>query len=156
VLDILVMVFLILLVGKDDRDSRRFPGHEEVLRYSEDFAREFRLHELVRYQTEVQCVGLETDGMWKVCSRSKVGDDDRILGETYDAVVVCNGHYTEPRIADIPGESFHCYNLFICYSIEPILEPSIIDLSFTGDGQCLMLIQVILSLRKIFFFWGGG
>ena len=107
------MVFTILLIGKADRDPRRFPGHEEVLRYLEDFAHEFRLHELVRYQTEVHYVGLETDGMWKVCSRRKVGDDDRKLEEIYDAVVVCIGHYTEPRVADIPGESFRSYNQVI-------------------------------------------
>ncbi|XP_021768429.1 flavin-containing monooxygenase FMO GS-OX-like 4 [Chenopodium quinoa] len=89
--------------GKADRDSRRFPGHQEVLRYLEDFANEFRLHELVRYQTEVCHVGLETEGNWKVKSRMQVGNDGSEFDETYDAVVVCNGHYTEPRIAEIPG-----------------------------------------------------
>ncbi|KAK3041074.1 hypothetical protein RJ639_026871 [Escallonia herrerae] len=32
---------------------------------------------------------------------SKKGGGDQV-DEVYDAVVVCNGHYTEPRIADIP------------------------------------------------------
>ncbi|CAO2819827.1 unnamed protein product [Amaranthus hypochondriacus] len=89
--------------GKANRDSRRFPGHEEVLRYLEDFANEFRLQELIRYQTEVCHVGLETKGKWKVKSRSYLGNDDSEFDETYDAVVVCNGHYAEPRIAEIPG-----------------------------------------------------
>ncbi|KAL2901754.1 Flavin-containing monooxygenase FMO GS-OX-like 5 [Bienertia sinuspersici] len=89
--------------GKAGRDSRRFPGHEEVLRYLEDFGNEFRLHELVRYQTEVCHVGLEAEGKWKVKSRTKAENDGSEFVETYDAVVVCNGHYTEPRIADIPG-----------------------------------------------------
>ncbi|KNA16673.1 hypothetical protein SOVF_087100 [Spinacia oleracea] len=89
--------------GKTDRDSRRFPGHEEVLRYLEDFANEFELHELIRYQTEVSHVGFETQGKWKVKSRRNAGNDGSEFDETYDAVVVCNGHYTEPRIAEIPG-----------------------------------------------------
>jgi len=32
-----------------------------------------------------------------------LGDKGSGEEEVYDAVVVCNGHYTEPRIAVIPG-----------------------------------------------------
>ncbi|KAL9231111.1 hypothetical protein vseg_006374 [Gypsophila vaccaria] len=88
---------------KPGRDSRRFPGHQEVLWYLEDFVREFRLNEMIRYQTEVWNVGLETDGKWNVKSKRNDGNDIEEFDENYDAVVVCNGHYTEPRIADIPG-----------------------------------------------------
>ncbi|PSR91572.1 Flavin-containing monooxygenase FMO GS-OX-like [Actinidia chinensis var. chinensis] len=80
------------------RDPRRFPGHGEVLEYLNDFANEFGLTELVRLGTEVKRVGLE-GGKWRV--RSRCGED--FLDEIYDAAVVCNGHYSEPRIAEIPG-----------------------------------------------------
>ncbi|KAL9246811.1 hypothetical protein vseg_020302 [Gypsophila vaccaria] len=86
--------------GKPGRDSRRYPGHVEVLRYLEDFACEFGLTKLIRFQTEVLFVGPIEDGKWRVKSRQKNTDE---LDETYDAVVVCNGHNTEPKIADIPG-----------------------------------------------------
>ncbi|KAK9689230.1 hypothetical protein RND81_09G044900 [Saponaria officinalis] len=86
--------------GKPGRDSRRYLKHEEVLRYLEDYACEFGLKELIRFQTEVLYVGLERDGQWKVKSRRNHTDE---LDETFDAVVVCSGHNTEPRIADIPG-----------------------------------------------------
>ena len=26
-----------------------------------------------------------------------------VVREVYDAVVVCNGHFTEPQLADVPG-----------------------------------------------------
>ncbi|PON94701.1 Flavin monooxygenase FMO [Trema orientale] len=85
---------------KNVRDPRRFPGHREVLLYLKDFSREFGIGELVRFETEVEYVGLVDGGKWKVRSkkRGELGVD-----EIYDAVVVCNGHYTEPRIAEIPG-----------------------------------------------------
>ncbi|GAB2274134.1 hypothetical protein Dimus_008906 [Dionaea muscipula] len=89
--------------GRPNRDSRRFPGHQEVLRYLEDFALDFKLDELIRFQTEVSDVGLEEDGKWKVRSRTNGVDGENVLDEKYDAVVVCNGHHTEPRIAEIPG-----------------------------------------------------
>ncbi|KAA8521868.1 hypothetical protein F0562_012510 [Nyssa sinensis] len=85
--------------NKTQRDPRRFPGHREVLEYLNDYVSEFGLNELVRFGTEVSHVGLVENGKWKVSSRIR---EDRV-DEIYDAVVVCNGHYTEPRIAEIPG-----------------------------------------------------
>ncbi|CDP09922.1 unnamed protein product [Coffea canephora] len=90
------------------RDPRRFPGHREVLEYLKDFAVDFKLCGLVRFGTEVWHVGLMENGKWKVTSRKREGNayNDRNqekLDEVYDAVVVCNGHYTEPRPAEIPG-----------------------------------------------------
>ncbi|XP_073000960.1 flavin-containing monooxygenase FMO GS-OX-like 4 [Typha latifolia] len=82
-------------------DSRRFPGHSEVLRYLEGFAREFDLDRLVRFRTEVVTVARE-EGKWKVRSR-KVNGGGGDENEVYDGVLVCNGHYTEPRLAAIPG-----------------------------------------------------
>ncbi|XP_066340047.1 flavin-containing monooxygenase FMO GS-OX-like 2 [Miscanthus floridulus] len=84
------------------RDPHRFPGHEEVLRYLEAFARRFDLLRLVRFETEVLSVRREDGGRWAVTSR-KLGEKGSGDEEFYDAVVVCNGHYTEPRIAVIPG-----------------------------------------------------
>ncbi|KAL5542626.1 hypothetical protein UlMin_010336 [Ulmus minor] len=87
--------------GKESgRDQRRFPGHGEVLAYLKDFAMEYGIDGLVRFDTEVEHVGLVEGGKWKVRSkkRGEIGVD-----EIYDAVVVCNGHFTEPRIAEIPG-----------------------------------------------------
>ncbi|KAK9927507.1 hypothetical protein M0R45_024688 [Rubus argutus] len=83
-----------------ERDPRRFPGHREVLMYLKDFANEFGISGFVRFETEVVLVGLEEGGKWKVKSKSKRGED---LDEVYDAVVVCTGHFTEPRIAHITG-----------------------------------------------------
>ncbi|XP_010493787.1 PREDICTED: flavin-containing monooxygenase FMO GS-OX5-like [Camelina sativa] len=83
----------------ESRDPRRYPTHKEVLAYLEDFAREFKLVEMVRFNTEVVLV--EPDGLkWRVQSKTS----DGISGdEIFDAVVVCNGHYTEPRVAHVPG-----------------------------------------------------
>ncbi|KAJ0960230.1 hypothetical protein J5N97_001942 [Dioscorea zingiberensis] len=83
-------------------DSRRFPGHREVLRYLEDFARDFDLYGMIRFETEVVRVEMDGDRRWAVRSKEvdKDGGDEE---EVYDGVVVCNGHFTEPRIADIPG-----------------------------------------------------
>ncbi|VVB06066.1 unnamed protein product [Arabis nemorensis] len=91
-------------------DPRRFPSHYEVLAYLQEFAKEFGIEEMIRFETTVVRVApaVETDGevgngKWRVEStekEKKVGRD-----EIYDALVVCNGHYIEPRLAQIPGIS---------------------------------------------------
>ncbi|KAL2921010.1 Flavin-containing monooxygenase FMO GS-OX-like 3 [Bienertia sinuspersici] len=104
--------------GKPNRDSRRFPSHQEVLRYLEDFAEKFELNKLIRYQTEVRDVRLKEGGNWMVKYR-RIGEDDEggEVDEIYDAVVVCSGHLTQPRIAnnipgiDVwPGKQIHSHN----------------------------------------------
>ncbi|XP_031254862.1 flavin-containing monooxygenase FMO GS-OX-like 4 [Pistacia vera] len=82
-------------------DPRRFPGHTEVLKYLKEFAREFGIEEMVRFETEVVNVELMDNNKWKVRSK-KINNKDS-FDDIYDAVVVCNGHYSQPRIAEIPG-----------------------------------------------------
>ncbi|XP_047083423.1 flavin-containing monooxygenase FMO GS-OX-like 2 [Lolium rigidum] len=99
-------------------DPRRFPGHEEVLRYLEAFGRRFDLHGLVRFETEVVRVRRDDAGPgWKVSYRSmKLAHVSSEQEEVFDAVVVCNGHLAEPHIADIagmdtwPGKQMHSHN----------------------------------------------
>lgn len=86
---------------EEGRDPRRFPGHREVLMYLNDFAGEFEICEMVRFNTEVVFVGLVEGGKWMVKSKRKTSDEG--LEEIYEAVVVCCGHYIKPRVAEIPG-----------------------------------------------------
>ena len=52
-----------------DKDLRRFPGHQEVLMYLQDFMREFKIDELVRFETEVVHVRLVEEEKWKIKSK---------------------------------------------------------------------------------------
>ncbi|KAI4311659.1 hypothetical protein MLD38_036538 [Melastoma candidum] len=95
-------------------DPRRFPGHEEVLGYLERFGREFGLVEggIVRFEKEARRVWRGEDGRWKVAWMN----GRELAEEVFDAVVVCNGHFTEPRLAEIcgidtwPGKQMHSHN----------------------------------------------
>ncbi|KZV47341.1 hypothetical protein F511_30161 [Dorcoceras hygrometricum] len=80
----------------------RFPGHEEVLKFLNDFASEFGLVELIRFDCEVvrvERVGSRND-RWLIES---IWCNNLKSKEIFDAVVVCNGHHTQPRLATIPG-----------------------------------------------------
>jgi hypothetical protein len=71
--------------------------------YLQDFAADFEIDDLVRFETEVVFAGLGEGGKWRVRSRSVNSD---CVDEIYDAVVVCNGHYFQPRLPHIPGSLF--------------------------------------------------
>ncbi|KAI3795347.1 hypothetical protein L1987_37999 [Smallanthus sonchifolius] len=85
-------------------DPRMFPGHEEVLKFLQAFANEFGVSEVIRFNSEVVRVD-SRDGEFLVEWRTmEVG----LTEEVFDAVVVCNGHYTEPRVAnDVPAPYHH-------------------------------------------------
>lgn len=108
------------LSKRESGDPRTFPGHEEVLRFLEEFADEFGIHELTRFETEVVKVERKGGKDWVVESRG----GDSVSREVFEAVVVCSGHYVEPRLAVVPGiENFggfqmHSHNYRVPHSFK--------------------------------------
>ena len=108
-------------------DIRRFPGHAEVRAYLDAYADHHRIRNVVRLNTRVvsvtpietssassaEDVDLERWGpRWLVQTEpacvaneasSKMDEDRSTDRSAFDAVVVCNGHYSEPRSPTIPG-----------------------------------------------------
>ena len=68
----------------------RYPGHAQVLEYLERFAADGDLLPCIRFGRPVASVRSEGEG-WRV--------DE----EAFDAVAVCNGHFHEPLVPDLPG-----------------------------------------------------
>uniref|UniRef100_A0A803LI71 Flavin-containing monooxygenase n=1 Tax=Chenopodium quinoa TaxID=63459 RepID=A0A803LI71_CHEQI len=99
-------------------DPRVFPGHQEVLAFLNDFATRFGIVELIRFNSEVvrvEPVGGRVD-KWVVEWRRVENGGVKLEEEVFDAVVVCNGHCTVPRVANIsgiekwPGKQIHSHN----------------------------------------------
>ncbi|KAI9115387.1 hypothetical protein K1719_013706 [Acacia pycnantha] len=91
-------------VKRETGDQRTFPGHEEVLRFLDGFAEEFGILELTRFESEVVRVELVRERKeegWLVEWRSR--GSESLSRETFEAVVVCSGHNTVPKLAEIPG-----------------------------------------------------
>ncbi|WJX87227.1 aliphatic glucosinolate S-oxygenase [Trifolium repens] len=85
---------------KSETDPRMFPGHDEVLRFLDRFADEFGIKELTRFDTRVIRVERGEKG-WMVESLSR--GSELVTREVFEAVVVCSGHNSSPRIAKIQG-----------------------------------------------------
>lgn len=81
----------------------KFPGHSEVLEYLRRFAQQRNLLEHIRFNTRVEQVALK-GAIWHVNQ------------EPFDAIAVCNGHYSQPYVpalegaASFTGFSLHSHN----------------------------------------------
>ncbi|KAK6598469.1 thiol-specific monooxygenase [Botrytis cinerea] len=83
-------------------DSLLFPTREDVQEYLIHYSGEVR--HLIRFSEQVQDIRLEPDNghdRWRIISRSTITNDE--IKETYDAVVIANGHFSVPFIPDVPG-----------------------------------------------------
>uniref|UniRef100_A0A1D1YVJ6 Flavin-containing monooxygenase n=1 Tax=Anthurium amnicola TaxID=1678845 RepID=A0A1D1YVJ6_9ARAE len=90
-------------------DPRAFPSHEEVLAFLEDFAWVSGLGESIRLGAEVVRVAPPppgAEGVWVVEWREVASGS--VAAEAFEAVVVCTGHHTQPRLAEIPGIESWC------------------------------------------------
>ena len=78
-----------------------YPHHSQVLEYFEDYVDHFDIRPHIRFQTEVLDVKQAGDGQWTVVSRGPEGE----ASETFDAVMVANGHHWSPRMPEpaFPG-----------------------------------------------------
>nr|BAK03125.1 predicted protein [Hordeum vulgare subsp. vulgare] len=92
------------------RDPRRFPAHRELHCYLRDFCDAFGLMDVVRLNTRVLHVAPATTAtrQWTVRSVRLLGstedDESREKEEVFDAVVVANGHHSQPMLpTDIQG-----------------------------------------------------
>jgi cation diffusion facilitator CzcD-associated flavoprotein CzcO len=84
------------------QDSQLFPKHQTVLKYIKDYGEV--VQDTVRYSTQVTRVTPDRDEAatsWSVTSRDLQNSIDTT--ETYDAVIVANGHFITPFIPDIPN-----------------------------------------------------
>ncbi|XP_039063636.1 flavin-containing monooxygenase FMO GS-OX-like 3 [Hibiscus syriacus] len=139
---------------KEGGDPRHFPGHEEVLRFLEDFARDFGLLELIRFEHDVVRVERvdETSHEWVVESRTRDGESKWELNEeVFEAVVICNGKSTEPKIAEFsgrdtwPGLQLHSHN----YRIPEHFENKIVVLIGNGPSAADILKEIATPAKQV-------
>lgn len=86
-----------------DSSLPSFLTHTAVQSYLEDFFKQSDLEQFVLFSTEVtNCKRCDTSNTWSVESQNKISMVS--FSESYDFVVVCNGHFDEPNIPDIQGK----------------------------------------------------
>lgn len=77
----------------------RFPHHSCVLTYLQNFCRDFDITPCLRLEHQVLAIEPQVSG-WQVSSRHQ---GQAPVTQHFDAVVVCNGHYSKPRVPALAG-----------------------------------------------------
>lgn len=151
-------------------DARRFPHHTEVRQYLEAFADHFGVRDAVQLNTRVTDVRPVADAAavrsepdssptakkWEVRTQPtpQPGEDSSTAMEAvgvYDAVMVCNGHYSSPRTPGVPGmqaspckcEHSHSYRRPDVYSGKRVLI-----VGAHASGAHIMVLQAEQSIPR--------
>jgi len=88
------------------RDFRRYCSHEEVFRYLVAYAEQYSVNQSIKLNAKVIDLKPLDDGSgswpkWQV----KVSMENAVeKSSTFDACVICNGHYSKPRVPQWPGQ----------------------------------------------------
>ena len=133
-------------------DGKRYPPHEAVLQYLQDFARDFDLLQHVQLSTPVTRVSTHADGFRVRCNPAG-GSESTAL---FDAVMVCNGHYTKPRIVQIdgmdsfPGTLLHAHN----YRRPGPFRGQRVALFGTSASGADISLDIATTAREV--FWCGA
>lgn len=81
--------------------TRSFPSHSAVLQYIQDYASHFNVNEVIRLNTTVTSVRKSTErDAWTISVATVNGEAH---DETFDKVLVCNGHFAKPFSSPIKG-----------------------------------------------------
>jgi cation diffusion facilitator CzcD-associated flavoprotein CzcO len=73
-----------------------YPHHTHIFEWLRDYADAFALREQIRFNTRVQHAQRGERGGWLITLQ-----DGR--QESFDALLVCNGHHWDPRFPNFPG-----------------------------------------------------
>lgn len=81
------------------REYPAYPTHRQLLRYFRSYADHFGVTSYIRFNTEVVRATPAGERGWLIESSGPGG----AVTETYDYLLVANGHHWQPRLPAIPG-----------------------------------------------------
>ena len=128
--------------GGGHDDWPRYPGHAQVLEYLERFSVDAGIRPRIRFGCRVESICPDARG-W------------RVDGEAFDAVAICNGHFSEPLVPDLPGlddfrgEALHSHNY---RGPEPFSGQRVLVLGASVSGA--ELARELATVADVVYFSG--
>lgn len=80
-----------------------YPSHRVLAKYFQDYAAHFGLLPSIQFRTQVVRCTLLDGGNWEVATRPVGNEDAPTSVQTFDRLVVANGHHWKPRWPSWPG-----------------------------------------------------
>ena len=131
-----------------------YPSHEELLQYFSNYAKNFRLNEKIKFNTEViNCEDLKNN-KWEITYKDLETQKQKTL--IFDALVVCNGHHHEPRFPKYPGKftgdflHSHDYKRAVPFKDKRVLVIG------GGNSACDVAVETSRISKKTTISWRRG
>lgn len=81
-------------------DYPDYPNHEQVLAYLQSYAKHFDLNAHIQFNTTVDWIERDADGLWLVKVSSLSGGTQT---RRYRGIIIANGHLWDPRYPEYAG-----------------------------------------------------
>lgn len=138
-------------------DYPEYPSHREVLAYLHIYAERFELDRFVRKKTSVVSVK-KGNSTWQIELHEEGSSQNTT--ESFDAVVIANGHHAEPMLPTIPGQfsgdSLHAHG----YKHHRQLEGKRVLVVGAGNSGCDIAVEAAIhgksaaiSMRRGYHFF---
>ena len=78
-----------------------YPNHIQLQQYFESYAKHFGIYSSIKFDHEVKDVKRLSDGRWLV---QFIDNNGAVLEESFEYLMVSNGHHNVPKYPEYPGE----------------------------------------------------
>ncbi|XP_072037198.1 uncharacterized protein [Amphiura filiformis] len=122
-----------------------FVTHKDVLDYLEKYVAQFNLLQYIKFKTVVECVKPVTNGektLWEVTVRDLTDKVNGSQTSLFDAVIVCNGHYSVPKIPKLKGQDTFTGTILHSHNYrkpEDFKDSTVVCLGASVSGQDIVL-----------------
>lgn len=82
-------------------DYPDYPNHRQLQAYFESYARHFGVHEHIRFNHDVSSAVRNAAGGWDI---TYADDQGRVDTESFDVLMVANGHHWNPKYPEYEGK----------------------------------------------------
>jgi len=126
-----------------------YPSHTQILQYFESYSDHFDIKKYIRFNTKVEKVEYTSVGTWKIYTQNNS------IPETFDYLLVSNGHHSIPRHPELNGKFSGTYLHSHDFKSAKKFEGKKVLVIGSGNSACDCAVecsrvasQVTISIRK--------